>query len=114
MNHLTHDERQDLGEQMAERYERGRRASGEDVPPFGCPDALIRAWTRLTLLNMPPEVDAISATESARRSAESRLLDMVRRVCRQRHMGTDLYREIHDATAIAKAEIRKIESRRAS
>lgn len=111
MSHLSNEERHELGERWADRYERGRRATGEDVPPFGCPDALIYAHVHKALLELPDGADREVVAEGARDYAEGRLLAIVRRVCRQRQMGTDLYREIHDETLRIKAEIRAIEAR---
>jgi hypothetical protein len=95
---------------QAKQFERGRRAVGEDVPPFGCPDALIGAYRDRAVAEQVDNNDADLdlARERGEREGRVAVIGLVRDMVRGRLTGDQgLKTAIHERTKmIRKAAIK--------
>lgn len=103
-------DRYELQESQAceiDHFEYGRRAAGQDVPPFGDLDTLIRAYERRFLADSDWNNPGTAIT-IANQQAESCALEIIRTHLRQRETDHNLRRAIHYETLRVQEETRAI------
>lgn len=104
-----HFELQERQESEPNLYEHGRRAAGQDVPPYGDLDALIRVHEQRFLADCV--LEGPTADIYAAQHAKERALDIFRTHLRRRDTDQYLRQAIHDETLRVRAETRELQRR---